>query len=387
MGFVRDRWTDRNPELERDPAASPRRVHNGRWGRGRRWQAVWRDAAGRQQMQACTSKDEATALVREREGHTAPTRPVPLDEWVHGWAEGQLHWSAGTRDSAMSAIDGMILPSLPGETVQSLTRATVQAAVAVWAQHFQPSTIHARWGWLSGPMGQAVQDGLIDRNPCAGVRLPARVEGVTWFPSTAQVLAVRDAMTPRLATMVTVAAGTGMRSAELRGLTWDRISGRTITVDRQLLREAGPPSWGPVKNRRPRTVAIGDAVAEALAEQRERWGEGQAGLVWHSRTRAHGKVQPAQAGEAWRNATVGMDFPARTGWHCLRHFQASLLIHAGMSPRAVADRLGHADVAETLRTYSHLWPSDDAMSAAVFDDALAAAGGKAVSRDSEHDFD
>lgn len=42
----------------------------------------------------------------------------------------------------------------------------------------------------------------------------------------------------------------------------------------------------------------------------------------------------------------------------LRHHHASLLIGAGLSPRAVADRLGHKDVAETLNTYSHLWPSD-----------------------------
>jgi len=77
-----------------------------------------------------------------------------------------------------------------------------------------------------------------------------------------------------------------------------------------------------------------------------------------------------------------MGFPERTGWHCLRHLHASLLIHSGMSPRAVADRLGHADVAETLRTYSHLWPSDDAQAAAVFDDAMAAVSDKGATRDS-----
>jgi integrase len=375
--YIRDRWTDANPD---GPDARPRRVHNARWGRGKRWQAVWTDAAGKRQARACTSKDEAEKVVRDRDGRQAQSGPVPLDRWLHDWAAGQLHWSGATRESASIAIDGMILPSLRGETVQSLTRARVQAAVTEWAGTWAASTIRARWGWLSGPMGQAVADGLIDRNPCTGVRLPSVERPVQFFPTLAQVVAIRQAMTPRLQTMVTVAAGTGMRSAELRGLTWDRISGRVITVDRQLARGSGL-SWGPVKNRRPRTVTVGDSVADALAEQLERWGPGAEGLVWHSRTRWDGPISPRAAGEGWRNATAGMGFPERTGWHCLRHLHASLLIHSGMSPRAVADRLGHADVAETLRTYSHLWPSDDAQAAAVFDDAMAAVSDKGATRD------
>jgi integrase len=47
------------------------------------------------------------------------------------------------------------------------------------------------------------------------------------------------------------------------------------------------------------------------------------------------------------------------GWHQLRHHHASLLIAAGLSPVAVAHRLGHKDATETLRTYGHLWADDD----------------------------
>ena len=73
--------------------------------------------------------------------------------------------------------------------------------------------------------------------------------------------------------------------------------------------------------------------------------------------------------EIWSRATEGMGLPDRSGWHDLRHHHASLLIAAGRSPRAVADRLGHADPSETLRTYAHLWPSDVAMILAAIDAA------------------
>lgn len=41
--------------------------------------------------------------------------------------------------------------------------------------------------------------------------------------------------------------------------------------------------------------------------------------------------------------------------HDLRHSHASLLIHMGYNPRAIADRLGHAKIETTLQIYSHLY--------------------------------
>jgi len=49
----------------------------------------------------------------------------------------------------------------------------------------------------------------------------------------------------------------------------------------------------------------------------------------------------------------------RTGPHLLRHYYASLLIRYGESVKTVQARLGHATAAETLDTYSHLWPDSD----------------------------
>ncbi len=45
--------------------------------------------------------------------------------------------------------------------------------------------------------------------------------------------------------------------------------------------------------------------------------------------------------------------------HSLRHFYASLLIRHGESVKVVQSRLGHATAAETLDTYSHLWPDSE----------------------------
>ena len=47
----------------------------------------------------------------------------------------------------------------------------------------------------------------------------------------------------------------------------------------------------------------------------------------------------------------------RVRLHDLRHTHATLALVAGVYPKAVADRLGHATVAMTLDVYSHWVPS------------------------------
>ncbi len=46
--------------------------------------------------------------------------------------------------------------------------------------------------------------------------------------------------------------------------------------------------------------------------------------------------------------------------HEFRHSHASYLINKSVSPLIVVQRLGHSDVATTLNTYSHLYPSKQA---------------------------
>ncbi len=40
----------------------------------------------------------------------------------------------------------------------------------------------------------------------------------------------------------------------------------------------------------------------------------------------------------------------------LRHTYATLLLLAGVHPKVVSDRLGHASISETMDTYSHVVP-------------------------------
>ena len=59
-------------------------------------------------------------------------------------------------------------------------------------------------------------------------------------------------------------------------------------------------------------------------------------------------------------------------FHDLRHTAASLMIAAGAHPKAISERLGHADIRITMNRYGHMLPSVDAALTDALDAAHAA---------------
>ena len=59
-------------------------------------------------------------------------------------------------------------------------------------------------------------------------------------------------------------------------------------------------------------------------------------------------------------------------WHDLRHAHATLMLQAGVHPKIVSERLGHASIGMTLDTYSHVLPGLQKAAAAQMDVLLEA---------------
>jgi integrase len=58
-------------------------------------------------------------------------------------------------------------------------------------------------------------------------------------------------------------------------------------------------------------------------------------------------------------------------FHHLRHTRASPMLHQGVHPKIVQERLGHATIGITLDTYSHLTPGFQEATASLFEDGLS----------------
>lgn len=158
-----------------------------------------------------------------------------------------------------------------------------------------------------------------------------------------------------------LAVHTGMRRGELLGLRWRDIDlevgkiqvrrslARVRTGDRYVVGEA------PLKTRYSRRV-IDDLAPAAIAALRElpRGDDPERDYVFLSR--AGGPIDPDTLDRAFKRHLDLASLP-EIRFHDLRHTHASLLIAAGVHPKAIQARLGHASITTTLNTYGHLMPS------------------------------
>ncbi|MDP9220056.1 MAG: site-specific integrase, partial [Actinomycetota bacterium] len=144
---------------------------------------------------------------------------------------------------------------------------------------------------------------------------------------------------------------------------------------RQLITLAGrEPYLAPPKTQASvRVVPLPQVVVDALAAHLTAFPAGEDGLVF---TSVEGRPLRRQhfSARVWRPAVAAAPLiPAGTRFHDLRHYYASLLIRHGESVKTVQARLGHASAAETLDTYSHLWPDSDDRTREAVDVVLGAA--------------
>ena len=107
-------------------------------------------------------------------------------------------------------------------------------------------------------------------------------------------------------------------------------------------------------------------MLEALSAHLAAFGPGRDGVVFH--TMRGTPVSRVLGGDYIRSAVKRAALEGIT-WHSLRHYHASTLLSAGVSPALVAERLGH-DIQTLMRTYAHVNRGDDDRVRAVVDETL-----------------
>lgn len=330
------------------------------------WLARWRDPDGAQRKKSFAKKSDAERFlitvnadllrgtyVDHRAGR------VTLQDFAESrWLPSLVHVRPNTLDTYRAHLGNHVLPAFGRRPLSSLRRQDCRTFVAALASRLAPSTVSTVYAVLRMLMQTAVDDGLIAANPCSRVPLP-RVEHRVIEPLPASaVTALAQAMPPRYAVTVWLAAGAGLREGEALGLTAPRVDflRRRIHVEEQLQGPNGQaPALAPLKTRASRRVVpVDDVVLQAVTGHMQRWQPGPGGLLVTNRLGA--PVRRSSFGDRWQNAVEACGLPAGTRFHDLRHFYASALIGAGLHPKAIQARLGHATIAETMDTYGHLFP-------------------------------
>jgi len=233
-----------------------------------------------------------------------------------------------------------------------------------------PRTVRYIHTILHRALKDAVRWGRLLRNPADAADPPragasASPEIVTWEAADLRRF-LEAAEGDRLYAAFLLIATTGMRRGEALGVRWGDIDfedGRAairqtvVAVNHQV--QLGTPKTA--KSRR--SVALDKGTVAALRAHRQRQLEER--MLMGPGFADHDLVFCKVTGEPLHPERFSREFDRRVErWglspltiHGLRHTWATLALKAGIHPKLVQERLGHANVGITLDIYSHATPA------------------------------
>jgi integrase len=173
---------------------------------------------------------------------------------------------------------------------------------------------------------------------------------------------------------------TGVRRSEMLALRWSDVDldqGKLRVTGALEQSAAGIRLKGPKTASGRRTISLPPAAVEVLRAHRRvqlelamRLGLGRPpedALLFPGEDGGYDK--PRAFAQRWERTIARLGLPAFS-WHSLRHAHASALIRAGRPLTEIAARLGHANAQVTLKTYAHLFDTDDLGSADAIEKAF-----------------
>lgn len=357
----------------------------------------WRDPAGRQvsrqfpTLAAARAHQVTVEADMLRGSYVDPTRgQMTVAEYATAWLEVQT-FGLTTRVRREQSIRLHIVPHLGSYRLAAVRPSMIQAWIKLLSAQLGPRTVRETFRLLLSVLESAVEDERIAKNPCrsSAIRVPKPDEKVLVPWTSSQIAALHEALPPRYRPLLLCAAGLGLRQGEIFGLAVSDIDfpKKVLTVRRQVTIVNSRLIFALPKGRKVRTVPLPPSVAEELARYIQEFPVRTVALPMTSPDSAATAVDlllTSREGKAlnrnyvnchvWKPALRRAGLPDTRDFmtHGGRHFYASLQLEAGVSPKALADYLGHADPAFMLRTYAHLMPGAEQKVHVAVDNMIAA---------------
>ena len=233
-----------------------------------------------------------------------------------------------------------------------------------------PKTVRNIHAMIHRALVDAVAWRYIAYNPASNIKPPKRPRKrrMVWRPDQIQAF-LMSVQRDRFAALFLLELTTGIRRGQICGLKWSAVDldAGEITVHHSRVVVAGharDKAGGKTENA-DQTISIDRATAAALRRWRERQdGEREFfGADYHPGD----YVFTFEDGRPPHPDTIRQRFDrlaaaaglSRITFHDLRHSYATGALKAGVSPKILSERIGHADVGFFLQTYAHVITNDD----------------------------
>ncbi len=317
-------------------------------------------------------------------GVYTPPGKLTVAEHLRNWLEGYVktNCSLRTLDAVQSIAEHHLIPALGNTQLKQLHPQMIQAYYGKAVEKLSARSVHYHHRILSQSLKYAVRQGYLGRNPCELVDPPSWKGKTmrTLVPGELEVL-LENASSNQFYPVIYTAVSTGLRQAELLGLTWRSIDldYLSISVNQVLYKRRGVCQFNePKTSHSRRRVSMTPKLACFLREykqERERlYRELGKELTLDDLVFANVEGKPLDPGVLTHNFAriakrAGLE---NVRFHDLRHTFASLMLLRGAKPKVISEALGHASVAFTMDTYSHIIEGMQSDAMALLDEVLPA---------------
>ena len=338
------------------------------------WIVDYMDQDGIRRLKTFKTKKEADAeetKIRHEVSqgtHTADSASVTVAEAAERWIKGRE--IDGVERSTLAQyrqhIDLHINPLVGDVKLSRLTTPRVNT--------FKETLLETRSRAMAGKVLQSFRSliadaqgrGLVAQNVARGVTVKARSrdKAPVTIPTKADIQTMLEKVSDRWRPLIVTAILTGMRSSELRGLTW-----ADVDFDKRMIRVRQRADkynvLGPPKSKTGRReIPMTPMVVNTLRKWKLACPKGEANLVFPTgRGNVESNANIYNRGMVPLERKCGFIGARATkpkyGLHALRHFYASWIIEQGFSPKKCQTLLGHSSIQMTFDTYGHLFPDPE----------------------------
>lgn len=327
------------------------------------WLAKYRGPDGRQHSRSFHRKVDAERWIRDEESkidRAAWVDPrggaIPLSDFAETWLGGLHELKPKTVNEYRWHLNSRVLPTFGDKRLRSINPATVREwQNRLLANGLSTGTVRQSRGVLSLILNQAVNDGLLVRNPCDRVKPPTVRPRRQSFLTADQLAALSDEC-GEYGPLVWFLGWSGLRIGEAVALRAESVDAarRRVRVEESATEIRGQLVFGAPKTHESRTVIVPrfvmDRIEPLLADK------GPDDFVF---TAPRGGPVRANnfRGRVFNPAAERIGIPDLVP-HDLRDTAASLAISSGASIKAVQRMLGHASAKVTLDIYGGLFEED-----------------------------
>lgn len=337
--------------------------------KGKRYSAIART------VKECKQKELRMRQEIEAGTYTS-NKNLVLDQYFEEWMtarEGSV--KGATQSLARGRYKNHISPALGKRKIADIEKREIVRLQQSLAEKMKPISVNSVITLLKGILGEAVNDGVIARNPAAGVKM-LRESGETAAENIHRALTpeeqeafVKEARKEWLYEMLMLLLCTGMRQGEAAALKWsdiDYING-VIHISKTVTKTSdGKYTVGETKSKAgTRDIPLTETSKSILKSQKEK------------QRLIHGNVV-ALSGNVFEGARGGMVhdrcliyaiestlqrlekeevYIERFTSHALRDTFATRYIENGGSLQTLKTILGHTSLKMTADLYAHVLPS------------------------------